>query len=97
MQRDLLAALVPQEELEEVVEADNSSVALKIEAVIVVMANDALPKQLLQSAGVFVSESSDENPQLGQSSSRLPNLEVSCEKKESMAFWIHWRSTSKLC
>ena len=78
----MLAAPVPQEEVEVVVKADNSCVASKIEIVIMVMVNDALPKQLLQSVGVSESESSDENSQLGQSSSRLPNLEVSCEKKD---------------
>ena len=67
VQRDLLAAPVPREELEVVVEADNACVALKIEVMIMVMANDALPKQSLQSVGVSESESSDENPQLGQS------------------------------
>ena len=56
MQRDL-AAPVLQEEVEVVVEGDNSCVALKIEDVTMVMVNDALPKQTPQSVGASWSES----------------------------------------
>ena len=56
MQRDV-AAMVPQEEVEVVVEGDNSCVALKIEDVTMVMVNDTPPKQTHQSVGASWSES----------------------------------------